>query len=145
MRTTNATVATAARAARVSGVRGWMLAVVADFAEVNPVDIREEHIAGGADGADLVLDVEGYLEVVAPVAALVAVVRQHGVIEENLEAVEVGPEPVQDDDVGRDDEEVARQRRVGFVELVEKPRSSRSWKPCRSARRSRYAGATSSK
>ena len=62
---------------------------------------------------------EGDLEVVAPVASLVAVGGQDRIVEEYLEAVEVGAEPVQDDDIGRDDEEVARKRGVGFVELVE--------------------------
>ncbi len=59
------------------------------------------------------------LEIVAPVAALVTVVGQDRVVEENFQSVEVGPQPVENDDVRRDDEKVARERRVGFVELVE--------------------------
>ena len=49
------------------------------------------------------------LEVVAPVAAVVTVVGKDRIVEEDPQAVEVGAQPVEDDDVGRDDEEVARE------------------------------------
>ena len=72
-----------------------------------------------ANDAHVVLDVQGELKIVAPVAAVVAVVRQDRVVEEDPQAVEVGAQAVEHDDVGRDDEEVARERRVRLVELVE--------------------------
>ena len=49
----------------------------------------------------------------------VAVVGQDGIVEENAQAVEVGAQAVEHDDVRRDQQEVARQCRVRLVELVE--------------------------
>ncbi len=67
------------------------------------MDVGQEDIPGLADDAHVVLDVEGELEVIAPVPALVAVVRQDGVIEEDLQPVEIGPQAVEHDDVRRDE------------------------------------------
>ncbi len=92
---------------------------LAHVGEEDAVDVREEEIARVAHEAHVVLDVESELEIVAPVAAVGAVGRQHGVVEEDAQAVEVGAEAVQHDDVGRDDEEVAREGGVGFVKFVE--------------------------
>jgi hypothetical protein len=96
---------------------------VADLAEVDAMDVGEEKIPGLADETDIVLEVERELEVVAPVSAVVPVGRENGIVEEDLQAVEIGAEPVEDDDVGRDDEEVARESGVGLVAPVkEAPR-----------------------
>ena len=88
-------------------------------AEINAVNVREKKVAGVAQHADFVLDVERNLEIVAPVAAFVAVVRQNGIVEKNFEAVKIRAQPVQDDDVGRDDEEIPRQRGIRLVKFVE--------------------------
>ena len=47
------------------------------------MDVGQEEVAGVADDAHVVLDVQGELEIVAPVAALVAVVGQDRVVEED--------------------------------------------------------------
>ena len=87
------------------------------------MDVGEEQVAGLADDAHVVLQVQGELEVVAPIATGVAVVRQHGVGEEDAQAVEVGAQPVEDDDVRCDQQEVPGERRIRFVESVkEAPR-----------------------
>jgi hypothetical protein len=83
------------------------------------VDIRKKEIAGLADDADVVLDVQRELEIIAPVATLVSVGWEDGIVEENFEPVEVGAEAIEDDDVGRDDEEVAGESGVGLVKPVE--------------------------
>ena len=59
------------------------------------------------------------LKVVAPVAAVVAVVGQHRIVEEDAQAVEVGAQAVEHDDVRRDQQEVAGEVGVRLVELVE--------------------------
>ncbi len=82
------------------------------------MDVGQEEVAGLTDDAHVVLDVQGELEIVLPVAAVVTVVGQDRVVEEDPEAVEVGPQAVEHDDVRRDDQEVARQRRVRFIQLV---------------------------
>ncbi len=92
---------------------------LAHVAEEDAVDVGEEEVAGVAHDAHVVLDVQRELEIVAPVAAVVAVVGQDRVVEEDVQAVEIGAQPVEHDDVRRDQQEVARQRRVGLVELVE--------------------------
>ena len=78
-------------------------------------NVGKENIAGVTNDAHVVLDVQGALEVVAPVSSLVAVRRQDGIVEEYLQAVKIGAEAVKDDDVGGDDEEVPRERRGGEV------------------------------
>ena len=72
---------------------------LAHVAEKDAVDVGQKEIAGVANDADIVLDVEGELEIVAPVAAFVAVVRQDRIVEENPQTVEVGTQAVEDDDV----------------------------------------------
>lgn len=86
------------------------------LAEVDAVDVGEKQVARGPHDAHIVLDVQRELEVVAPVAAhaiTIAVVGQHRVVEEDAQAVEIGTQAVEHDDVRRDQQEVARQRRVG--------------------------------
>ena len=92
---------------------------LAALAQEHAVDVGEEQVADPALHADVVLDVHGHLEIVAPVAAVLAVRRQDRVVEEDPEAVEVVPQPVQDDDVRRDQQDVPGERGVGLVELVE--------------------------
>ena len=79
---------------------------LAHVAEVDAVDVGQKQIAGVAHDANVVLNVQRELEIVPPVAALVAVVRQDRVIEEDPQAVEVGAQAVEDDDVGRDEEKI---------------------------------------
>ena len=96
---------------------------VGNVAEEDAVNVGEEEVSGVAYDAHVVLDMECELEVVAPVPALMPIVGQDRIVEENFEAVEVGPQAVENDDVGRDDEEVPRKLRAGFVDLVkEAPR-----------------------
>jgi hypothetical protein len=71
------------------------------------VDIGEEDVTGLSGDVDVVLDVKSELEVVLPVLSFVAVVREDGVLPEDAEAVEVGSDTVEDDDVGGDEEEVS--------------------------------------
>lgn len=63
---------------------------------------------------------ESDLEVVAPVASGVAIVGEDGVVEEDFQAVKIGTEAVEDDNVGRNEEEIAGERGAGFVEAVKK-------------------------
>ena len=77
------------------------------FAEKDTVDVGQEDIAGRPDNAHVVLNVQRDLEVVAPVLAVVAVVGQHRVVEEDAQPVEIGAKAVQHDDVGGDEQEVA--------------------------------------
>ena len=92
---------------------------LAHLAEVDAVDVGEEQVAHVTDHTHVVLQVQRELEVVAPVAAGMAVVGQHRVLEEDAQAVEVGAQAVEHDDVGRDQQEVARELRAGFVAAVE--------------------------
>ena len=96
---------------------------IGDIAEKYAMDVGEEDVAGFANGADLVLNVQGQLEVVAPVPAVVPVGGKHRIGEEDAQPVEIRPEPVEDDDVGGDNEKIARERRIRFVQPVkEAPR-----------------------
>ena len=89
------------------------------FAEIDAVNVGEEDVARRPDDAHVVLNVQCDLEIIAPVVAGVAVVGQHRIIEEDAQPVEISAEPVEHDDVGRDQQEVARQRGIRLVELVE--------------------------
>ena len=62
---------------------------------------------------------ERELEIIPPVLALVAVVGQDGVIEEDFQAIEVGAKAVENDDVQGDDDEVPGEHGVRLVKLVE--------------------------
>jgi hypothetical protein len=88
------------------------------LAEIDAVNVGEEDIARRADDAHVVLNVQRDLEIVAPVVACMAVIRQHRIVEEDAQPVEIGAQPVEHDDVGGDHQEVARQRRIRLVELV---------------------------
>jgi hypothetical protein len=77
------------------------------------MNVGEEQVPGLRHVSDLVLDVDGDLEVVLPVLALVAVRRQHRVLVEHPQAVEIKAQPIEDDDVGRDQQEVCRE--VGIL------------------------------
>src|SRR3989338_313650 len=58
-------------------------------ANEDAVDVREKQIARVSQDTDVVLDVQGKLELIAPVAPVVAVVRENGVFEEDTKAIEV--------------------------------------------------------
>ena len=58
--------------------------------EEDAVDVGEEDVAGVTRYADIVLDVQSELEIVPPVAALMTIIGEDGVVEEDLEPVEVG-------------------------------------------------------
>jgi hypothetical protein len=58
------------------------------------MDIRKEDIPGVAKHADIVLDVKGELKVAHPILPFVPVGWKDRVVEEDLEAVEVGSKPV---------------------------------------------------
>ena len=88
------------------------------LAEVDAMDVGQEDVAGSAHDAHVVLDVQRHLKVIAPVLPRVPVVGQHRIVEEDAQAVEVSAQPVEHDDVGCDQQEVARQRRAGFIRLV---------------------------
>ena len=92
---------------------------IADLAEEDAMDVGEKDITCLTNETDVVLDVEGELEIVAPVATRIAVGREDGVVEENTEPVEVGAEAIEDDNVGRDNEEISRERGIALVEAVE--------------------------
>ena len=81
----------------------------AQVPEVDAVDVGEEEVAERPERPDLVLQVQGDLEVVAPVAALVAVVGQHRVVEEDPKSVKISTQAVEHDDVRRDQQDVARE------------------------------------
>lgn len=87
--------------------------------EINPVDVRQEPVAGGTHDAYIVLHVKGELKIVAPVASFMAVTGQHRVVEENFQAFEIGAQTIQYDDVRRNQQDVARQCGFGLVQLVE--------------------------
>src|SRR5437870_2651445 len=65
---------------------------ILNIAKKDAVDVGKKEIACLTDDADLVLNVEGKLEVIPPIAAIAAVIRENWIVEENLEAVEVGPQ-----------------------------------------------------
>ena len=58
-------------------------------ANEDAVDVREKQITRVSQDTGIVLDVQGELEVVAPVAPVVAVVRQNRVLEEDTKTIEV--------------------------------------------------------
>ena len=91
---------------------------IGHIAKKDPVDVAQEEIPCLADNSHIVLDMQGKLEIVAPVMALVSIIRQNRVIEENRETIEIRPQAVEHDDIWRDNEEVARQRGIRLVEFV---------------------------
>ena len=83
------------------------------------MDIGQENVARGPGDGDLILLVQGELKIIAPVAAVHAVVREHRILEEDPKSLKVSIDAVEHDDVGRDDQKVARQLGVRLVEPVE--------------------------
>jgi len=96
---------------------------VANLAEEDAMDVGEKEIAGLADEADVVLNVERELEIVTPVATRVAVGRQDGVVEENTEPIESARRRSRTMMLGAMTKKITRKRGVGLVEAVkETPR-----------------------
>ena len=73
---------------------------------VDAVDVGQEEIALGGDQPDLILNMHRELEIVLPVAALVAVGRKDRVLIEDAGTVKIGAQAVEHDDVGCDQQEV---------------------------------------
>jgi hypothetical protein len=97
---------------------------VGHVTEEHAMDVRQENVARLTNRSYVVLDVQRDLKVVAPVAAVVPVGWQYRIVEKDPQAVEVRPQSIENDDVGRDDEEVAREARVRLVEpMKEAPRN----------------------
>ena len=82
------------------------------------MDIRQKDIARGHRYAHLVLHVQVKLKIVPPVAAVKSVVWNDRVRKENPQALEILVDAIQDDNVRRNDEKVARQLGIRLVELV---------------------------
>ena len=61
---------------------------------IDPVNIRQKHVAGVRNDADLILKMKRDLKIVLPILPLVAVGREHGVLVEDAEAVKVVSQPV---------------------------------------------------
>jgi len=64
------------------------------------------------------LDVQGQLKVIPPVAALVSIAGQNGVIEKDPEPIEIGPQSIEHNDVWCNDKEVGREVGIGFIQLM---------------------------
>ena len=110
------------RAERVEEVLGKVVIVerwLAHVTEIHAVDIGQEQIADLALDPHIVLDVQRHLEVVAPVLPTVSVVGQDRIVEENAQSLEIVPQPIEHDDVRRNQKHVARKIGGGLVELVE--------------------------
>src|SRR6185369_15996131 len=84
------------------------------------MDVGEEDVAGMPSHANIILDVQRELEVLAPIVTVEAVVRKDGIVfQENTEALEILIDAIEHDDVGSNDKEVASKGGLGFIELVE--------------------------
>jgi hypothetical protein len=75
--------------------------------KIDAMDIGQEQIAGRTHHADIVLNVQRDLEIVAPVLAFEAVVWQHRIVEEDVQTIEIRAQAIQHNDVGRDQQDVA--------------------------------------
>jgi len=56
------------------------------------MEVAQEDVPGVGQNAELVLHLQRRPEVIVPVLALVAIVRQHRVVEENPQPVEIHPQ-----------------------------------------------------
>src|ERR1039458_321318 len=82
------------------------------------VNVAQEEVAGLRHQPDLILNVHREIEIFGPVLPLVSVGRQYGIFKENLGAVEDGAEPVEHDDVGRDQQEIDRKVGTWLITAV---------------------------
>src|SRR5450759_3594862 len=71
------------------------------------MDVRQKEIASLTHDPHIVLDMQSDLKVIAPVAAVVSVVGENRIVEENLQAIEIRPEAIQHHDVWRDKQEIS--------------------------------------
>lgn len=102
------------------------------------MDVRQKNVACFANDAHIILHIQRQLKIVAPIPAIEAVVGQNGVLKEDFEAAKVFENAVQHDDVGRDDEKIARQLRIGLIQLVKEAPSQRKRQHLRFARACRH-------
>src|SRR3989338_6038483 len=68
--------------------------------------------------AHVVLQVQGQLKIVAPIAPIHAVLREYRVFKEYSKPLKVPIDSIQYDDVGGDNQKVAGERRTRLIELV---------------------------
>lgn len=83
------------------------------------MNIREKKVPCGAQNTHIVLNVQSELKVVPPVTASMTIFRKNWVIEENFEAIEIRAKAVKNDDVRSNEKEIASQRGIRFVKLME--------------------------
>ena len=77
------------------------------FVKINPMEIGQEDVPGLFLDSNIVLDVEIYLKVVSPIPPLVSVVGENWILKENLLSIEICPQPIQNNDIGRNQKKVS--------------------------------------
>ena len=87
-------------------------------AGVDAVDVGQKDVAGGTGDAHLVLDVQGQLKIVAPVAPVHAVAGDDRIFKENAQPLKILIDAIQHDDVGGNHQKVARKLRLRLIQLV---------------------------
>ena len=91
------------------------------------MNVGQKQVAGFPHNRNIVLDVEGELEIVLPVPAFITIIGQKRIAEKDFQAVEISSEPVENDDVRGNDKKVACKPGIRFVEFVEKaPRNEQA-------------------
>jgi len=79
------------------------------------VNVRQKDVARRSDNANIVLNMQGDLKVVPPVVPRMTVVRQHRIIEEDTQSVEVVPQAVKDVYLGKSVTETTVTKQVDGV------------------------------
>ena len=74
------------------------------------MDIGEEDITDWLRDAYIILKVQGELEVIAPILAIHAIIRQYRVLKKDTQAIKVFIDSIQHNDVGGNHQKIARQR-----------------------------------
>ncbi len=100
--------------AQITIVERWLRHV----AKIDSMNVGQKEIACRAHDAHIVLNVQSDLKIITPVAAGMSIIRQHRVIKEYAQPVEIGQQAVEHDDVRRDQQKITRQHRINLVELV---------------------------
>src|ERR1019366_6402624 len=86
---------------------------------VHPMDVREEEVTALGHVTDFILYVDGDLEIVLPVPAIMPIGGKHGVLMEDAAPLEIEAQAIEHDDVRCYQQEIRRQVGVQLIKLVE--------------------------
>src|SRR3989338_6462412 len=82
------------------------------------MDICKKNVAGLSYCANFILNVKCHLKIVAPISALMTIVRENRILKKYFESIKIGADTIKHDNVWGNYQKIARQLRIVLIKLV---------------------------